>query len=396
MKQFIFLFIALFMCMGSFAQNEPAKPEGFQFTTVKANPITSVKNQASSGTCWCFSGLAFIEAELLRMGKGTYDLSEMYIVHKNYQDKAKKYVRLHGELNFGGGGATADVIDGIREYGIVPESEMPGLNYGESGHRHGELDALTEAYASTVVKNKNGKLSPAWFDGFKGILDSYLGKCPESFTYEGKQFTPHSFTQYLGIVPDNYVSLTSFTHHPFYSPFAIEVQDNWRWALSYNLPLEEMMTAIRESVNKGYCVIWATDVSEKGFSRNGIAIVPDLDVQEGPGSDQARWLGLTPREREAALTESGKPVKELNVTQELRQKAYDNYETTDDHGMLIYGIANDQNGTPYFMVKNSWGEKNKYQGTWYASEAFVKYKTMNVVVHKDVLSKELKKRLNIN
>ncbi|MDR1720293.1 MAG: aminopeptidase [Dysgonamonadaceae bacterium] len=371
------------------------KSEGFQFTTIKANPVTVVKNQSSSSTCWCFSGVAFLEAELLRMNKGTYDLSEMYIVHRNYQDKALKYVRMHGTINFPAGGSAADVVEGIREYGLVPESEMRGLNYGEELHRHGEMDDLVESYVTSVIKNRNGKLSTAWFEGYKGILDAYLGRCPETFTYEGKQYTPQSFMAYLGINPDNYVSLTSFTHHPFYTAFPIEVPDNWRWSLSYNLPLDEMMAAIRESVEKGYCVIWASDVSEKGYSRKGIAVMPDLDAPEGPGSDQAHWLGLNKKERENFIAEQGKPVKEMEITQALRQQAFDNYETTDDHGMLIYGTASDQNGTLYYMVKNSWGDQNPYKGTWYASEAFVKYKTLNVVVHKDVLSKALKDKLNI-
>ncbi|MDR1368961.1 MAG: aminopeptidase [Dysgonamonadaceae bacterium] len=394
MKQFILLITTLFLSSGLFAQSEQTPQDGFQFTTVKENPVTSIKNQASSGTCWCFSGIALIESELLRAGKGTYDFSEMFIVHKNYQDKAIKYVRMHGETNFAAGGSFADVIDGIRDYGLVPETEMAGLNYGETSHRHGEMDLLLQSYVAAVIKNKNGKLSPAWFNGYKGIINAYLGECPEKFTYDGKEYTPQSFARSLEINPDDYVSLTSFTHHPFYSSFPVEVQDNWRWALSYNLPLEEMMGIIHHAIDEGHCVAWASDVSEKGFSRNGIAVVPDLEAPEGPGSDQAHWLGLTPTEREKAITDAGKPVKELDVTQEKRQIAFDNYQTTDDHGMLIYGTAKDQNGTIYFLVKNSWGEKNKYKGTWYASEAFVKYKTLNVVVHKDALSKELKKKLN--
>ncbi len=393
MKHF-FLLISILLCSSSlFAQNESSTNEGFQFTTVKENPITSIKNQASSGTCWCFSGLALIESELLRTGKGTYDFSEMFIVHKNYQDKAKKYVRMHGKTNFGGGGSFADVLEAIRDYGLVPESEQLGLNYGETSHRHGEMDGLLEAYVSTVVKNK--KLSTAWFEGYRGIVDSYLGKCPEQFIYAGKEYTPQTFASSLGINTDDYVSITSFTHHPFYTAFPIEVEDNWRWALSYNLPLEEMAEVIHNAIDKGYSVAWASDVSEKGFSRNGVAVVPDLNVPEGPGTDQARWLGLTPAEREKEITDAGKPMKELDITQEMRQIAFDDYQTTDDHGMLIYGTAKDQNGTVYFMVKNSWGDKNKYKGTWYASESFVKYKTTNIVVHKDALPKEIKKKLNI-
>ncbi len=396
MKHFFLLFTILFMGSSLYAQNaQPSSPEGFQFTTIKENPITSIKNQASSGTCWCFSGLALIESELLRTGKGTYDLSEMFIVHKNYQDKAIKYVRMHGKNNFGGGGAFADVLEAIRDYGIVPESSQSGLNYGETSHKHSEMDDLLESYVSSVIKNNNKQLSTAWFGGYKGIVDSYLGACPEKFTYDGKEYTPQTFAKSLNIVPEDYISLTSFTHHPFYTSFPIEVEDNWRWALSYNLPLNDLMEVIHNAVDKGYCVAWASDVSEKGFTRNGTAVIPDLTVAEGPGSDQAHWLGLTQAEKEKAITEAGKPVKEMEITQEMRQAAFDNYQTTDDHGMLIYGTAKDQNGTIYFLVKNSWGEKNKYKGTWYASEAFVMYKTTNIVIHKDALPKELKKKLNI-
>ena len=392
MKHYLILITILFFGSGLFAQSQPST-DGFQFTTVKENPITPVKNQASSGTCWCFSGLALIESDLIRAGKGSIDLSEMFIVHKNYQDKAKKYVRMQGKTNFSGGGSFADVLDAIRDCGIVPEAEQLGLNYGEKTHRHSEMDALLGSYVKTIIDKKN--LTVAWFEGYKGIIDTYLGKCPEKFTYDGKEYTPQTFAQSLGIVPDDYVSLTSFTHHPFYTAFPVEVQDNWRWALSYNVPLEELSGAIYGAINDGYSVAWATDVSEKGFTRNGIATVPDYEAPEGPGSDQAHWLGLTPAEREKAITDSEKPVKELTITQEMRQAAFDNYQTTDDHGMLIYGTAKDQNGTNYFLVKNSWGNKSKYGGIWYASEAFVKYKTISVVVHKNALSKELKQKLNI-
>jgi len=392
MKRFYYFFL-LFGCFytSAFAQNSETKADTFRFTTVKALPITPVKNQANSGTCWAFSGIGFIEAELLRMGKGEYDLSEMFVVSKNYSEKAQKYVRMHGATNFGGGGSFADVLECIRDYGIVPDQAQPGLNYGETRHRHAELDRLLSAYVDVMIKDPNGKLSTAWLNGFNGILNAYLGECPQSFTYNGKQYSPQSFAQSLGINADDYVSLTSFTHHPFYTAFPIEVPDNWRWALSYNIPLNELMQVIDNSIDKGYTVAWASDVSEKGFTRAGIAVVPDTVKKDNTSSDQVRLIGANPRERDNITG----PVPEKTITQEMRQEGFNNYETTDDHGMLIYGVAQDQLGKRYYMVKNSWGVESPYKGVWYASVPFVEYKTMNIVVNKNVLSKELKSKLGI-
>ncbi|GHT75089.1 aminopeptidase [Bacteroidia bacterium] len=395
MKYFVGLFLAFSCYLSLGAQTDSVRVDGFQFTTVKEVPITPVKNQASSGTCWSFSGLGLIEAELLRQGKGEYDLSEMFVVHKNYGDKAKKYVRMNGEINFAGGGSFADVLDCIQDYGIVPNDVQPGLNYGEEKHKHAELDHLTRAYMEVIVKKPNKKLSTAWYNGFEGILNAYLGECSETFTYQGVQYTPQSFAQSLGIRANDYVSITSFTHHPFYTAFPIEVPDNWRWANSYNVPLNELIQIIDDALDKGYTVAWAADVSEMGFNRKGIAIVPEIEVPEGVGSDQARWLDLSPEDKKAAKEKWTSPVPEKTITQEMRQEALDNYETTDDHGMLIYGTAQDQNGAKYYKVKNSWGTNNPYQGTWYVSVPFVQYKTISIVLHKDVLSKELKKKIGL-
>jgi aminopeptidase C len=385
MKHFlIFLFT---FCFFVHAYSQEENNLSFQFTTVKEIPVTPVKNQSSSGTCWSFSGLGLIEAELLRQGKGEYDLSEMFVVHKNYGDKAKKQVRMNGTANFSAGGSFADVLDCIKQYGIVPEEVQPGLNYGEELHKHSELDNLLKAYVEVIVKNPNKKLSTAWFDGFTGISDAYLGKCPATFTYKGKSYTPQSFAQSLGIQADDYVSLTSFTHHPFYTSFPLEIPDNWRWANSYNLPMDELIQVIDNAIEKGYTVAWATDVSEKGFNRKGIAVVPDVDATEGVGSDQAHWLGLSKEEKKTLVADLSSPVPEKKITQEMRQEGFDNYETTDDHGMLIYGIAHDQNGTKYYLVKNSWGTDIAYKGIWYASVPFVKYKTISIVVHKDVIKR---------
>jgi aminopeptidase C len=390
------LIVASILLLGTAASMQAQTvEEEYVFTPVKELKITPVKNQNRTGTCWCFSGLGFIESELLRMGKGEYDLSEMFIVNHSYKDKADKYVRLHGKANFSQGGAFEDVLYAIKHYGIVPESVMNGLQYGEEQHVHGEMEQAASAYVNAIIKNPNGKLSPVWKKGFDGIIDAYLGEIPETFTYNGKEYTPKSFAESLGLNMDDYVSLTSFTHHPFYTAFPIEVEDNWRWYDSYNLPLDEFMEVMDNAIETGYTIAWGSDVSEKGFTRNGIAVAPDIEAIQTSGSDQARWVGLSNAEKNSEISKLiNKPgVKEVEVTQELRQKEYDNYQTTDDHGMQIYGIAKDQTGKKFYMVKNSWGTDNKYKGTWYASAPFVAYKTMNIVVHKDAIPKKIKAKL---
>lgn len=392
MNRIISLFAALMLTLLVSAQETAT---AYTFTTIKENPITSIKNQFNTGTCWSFSGVGLLESELLRMNKGEYDLSEMYIVRKNYEDKAVKYARLHGNLNFSPGGSFADVVETIDDYGILPDSIYKGLNYGTDSHDHGEMDKVLKGYMNSLVGNNT--LTVAWFNGFKGILDAYLGEVPQTFIYEGKQYTPQSFTASLGLKSDDYVSLTSFTHHPFYSKFPIEVPDNWRWANSYNLPLDEMIAVIDHAIMNGYTVAWASDVSEHGFSRLGIAIVPDENAPENAGSDQAKWLDLSPREKNNVVREKiGKEIlKEKTITQEMRQQAFDNFQTTDDHGMQIYGIAHDQNGNKYYKVKNSWGITGPYNGIWYASESFVRYKTTNIVVNKNALPASIAKKIGL-
>ena len=391
------IFTSVFMLAAILSSSMYAQDnDGYQFTTVKEVKISPVKNQNRTGTCWCFSGLGFLESELLRMGKGEYDLSEMFIVNHSYKDKADKYVRLHGYLNFAQGGSFGDVLYAAKHYGLVPESVMNGLNYGENMHVHGEMESAAANYLKAIIKNPNRKLSTAWKKGFDGIIDAYLGEIPEKFSYNGKEYTPKSFAEELGLNIDDYVSLTSFTHHPFYSTFPIEVQDNWRWDLSYNLPIDELMQVFDNAINNGYSVAWASDVSEKGFSRNGVAVAADIESMERSGSDQDRWLGLSQTQKDQEIKKMlEKPCQEIKVTQELRQEEYDNYKTTDDHGMLIYGIAKDQTGKKFYMVKNSWGTDSKYKGTWYASETFVAFKTMNIVVHKNAIPKEIRAKLGI-
>jgi len=381
----------------AFAQGDAQKQdEGFVFTTVKEAPITSVKNQNRSGTCWAYSSLGFFEAELLRQGKGEFDLCEMYLAHKTYEDRAKASVRMHGDISFSQGGSFYDCVYCMKNYGMLPEDAMPlpGTLYGDTLANFTEFFNIAEGYVNGIAKGNQKKLSPAWFKGYNSLLDNYLGQVPETFTYKGKTYTPKSFQQMLGLNMDDYVSLTSFTHHPFYEPFIIEVQDNWRWGESYNLPLDEFMEVMDNAVRKGYTFAWGADVSETGFTRNGIAVCPDAEKgAELTGSDMARWLGLSATDKRKELT--SRPLPEITVTQEMRQEAYDNWETTDDHGMLIYGLATDQNGKEYFMVKNSWGNTGTYNGIWYASKAFVAYKTMNILIHKDAVPKNIRKKLGI-
>ncbi|NDW13491.1 aminopeptidase [Bacteroides sp. 214] len=386
--------IAVTLCAFILGVNAQEKPkDGFEFTTVKELAITPIKNQNRSSTCWSFSGLALLESELLRMGKGEYDLAEMFVVHHTMLDRAERYVRLHGEGSFSPGGSSEDVVYCLKHYGIVPQEAMEGIMYGDTLPIHSEIDAVAGGYVNAIAKGRHAKLTPVWKNGLTAIYDTYLGACPEKFTYKGKEYTPKSFAASLGLNADDYVSLASFTHHPFYTQFAVEVPDNWRNGLSWNLPIDELIAVIDNAIAKGYTLMWAADVSEVGFSRDGIAVAPNMENTELTGSDMARWTGLTPADKKKEAT--ARPLPEREITQEIRQMAYDNWETTDDHGMLIYGIAKDQNGKEYYMVKNSWGTNNKYKGTWYASKAFTKYKTMNILLHKDAIPADVKKKLGI-
>ncbi len=381
------------------AEKKESDGEGFVFTTVKENPITPVKNQNRAGTCWCYSSNAFLESELLRMGKGEYDLSEMFTVYYTYLDRADAAVRTHGDVSFSQGGSFYDVIYGMETFGLAPEEVMrPGVMYADTLSNHTELSALTDAMVEAIAKGRLRKLQSdennamLWKKAVAAVHQIYLGTAPEKFTYKGKEYTPKSFYESTGLKASDYVSLTSYTHHPFYTQFSLEIQDNWRHGMSYNLPLDEFMEVFDNAINTGYTIAWGSDVSESGFTRDGVAVMPDDEkVQELSGSDMAHWLKLKPEEKKL----NTKPQPQKWCTQAERQLAYDNYETTDDHGMQIFGIAKDQEGNEYYMVKNSWGTNSKYNGIWYASKAFARYKTMNIVVHKDALPKAIKAKLGI-
>ena len=286
----------------------------------------------------------------------------------------------------------------MKKHGIVPEGTMPfpGSLYGDSLNNFNEFFSLMEPYVAAIAKSSAKKISGQWKVGLQGILDAYLGKCPEEFTYEGKKYTPQTFVKSLGINLDDYVSITSYTHHPFYSAFAVEVQDNWRFPLSYNLPMDEMMKVIDNAIEKGYTVAWGGDVSEDGFTRQGLAYAIDTKKTESlQGSDMAKWLKMTAAKKKNLIDSLGCNVPEITPTQELRQERFDNWELTDDHGMLIYGVAKDQNGKEYYMVKNSWGETGDYKGTWYMTKAFIAANTMDFLINKNAIPAEIRKKLGL-
>ena len=401
MKKAFILLAAALVTLSAAAQSarpaSPVKPSDYQFTTVKELPITSVKNQASSGTCWCFSALSFLESEVIKaknLKADAYpDFSEMFVVRHSYHDRADKYVRLNGYLNRAQGSGFGDVLEVVRTYGIVPENAYHGMNYGTELPAQGELNAVLKAYVQAIVTNPNRKLTPVWLKGFDGILDAYLGELPETFVEKGVTYTAESYRDALGINPDDYVNISSYTHHPFYSQFVIEVEDNWRWGLCYNLPLDEFMAVIDNAIDNGYTVAWGGDVSETGFTRDGLAVLLDTSVKP-TGSDQERWVG-GPDQPQAAPQPRKDLPKEIQVTQELRQQWFDEKTSTDDHGMHLYGTAKDQNGTKYYLIKNSWGVTGAYDGLWYMSEEFVKGKTLNFVVNKKALPKDIAKKLGI-
>lgn len=377
------------------AKENPNKPK---FTVVKENKITSIKDQNRSGTCWDYSTLSFFEAEILKATGKTYDLEESFVANKTYMDRAIQVVRLHGDCQFSQGGSAYDPLYCIQHYGIVPQGIMPfpGSLYGDSLNNFNEFFAVMEPYVKAIATSSAKKISGQWKVGLQGILDAYLGKCPESFTYEGKKYTPKTFAASLGLNWDDYVSITSYTHHPFWTAFAVEVQDNWRNPLSWNVPMDDMTRIIDNAVMNGYTVAWGGDVSEEGFTRQGLAYFYDTKKMESlAGSDMARWLKLSKTKKTSLIDSLGVNVPELVPTQEQRQERFDNWELTDDHGMLIYGIAKDQNGKEYYMVKNSWGETGDYKGIWYMTKNFIIANTMDFMVNKNAIPKDIRKKLGI-
>ncbi len=377
--------------------------EGYKFTIVKELPITPVKNQAKAGTCWDYAGTAFLEAELLRMGKGEYDLSEMFTAHANYQDRALAVIRTHGDISFSQGGCFGDVLHCMERYGLVPEEQMrPGVMYRDSLSNHGELSAMTNpmvqaaAGSSSLQSDSNYQLLS--LKAIRAVHDIYLGVPPEKFTYKGKEYTPKSFYESTGLKASDYIQVTAFLHYPTYSPFAVESPDNWRHDLSYNVSLDELLAITDHALAQGYPVGWDSDVSEQGFrngSRKGFCVLPSTGGWDAglQGSDMAHWTGMSAKDIQEESTKN--PTPQRWVTPEERQLGWDNHETNDDHLMLIYGTAKDQLGNEYYMVKNSWGAYGQYKGMFFASKAYFRYKTVTILLHKDALTKEMKKKLQI-
>lgn len=401
MKHILSLAAAAFVTFGLTAGEAPKQApdtvKGFAFTDIKVIPTTPVKDQNSSGTCWCFASTSFLEDEIKHKGGKELDLSEMFTVRQCYLDKADKYIRTGGNINFAQGGACHDVAYVWEKYGAVPESAYPGLNYGEEKHYHYEMAAALKSYLDAILKNPNRRLSTAWKKGFEGILDAYLGEFPETFEYEGKTYTPRSFADAQGLDMNDYVSITSFTHHPFYTTFPIEVADNWLWGDSYNVPMEEMKAIVDNALENGYSISWAADVSEPSFRwADGFAMMPKTKkVEDMTNAEVAKWSKMSDKERRNKQNEINGPMEEITVTQESRQEMFDRMETTDDHGMEIIGYAKDQNGNRWYKVKNSWDDNQVYGGFFYVSEPYLLAKTLNIYVNKNAVPKEIAKKIKL-
>lgn len=381
---------------GSDAQKNDST-EKFVFTDVRVIESTPVRDQNKSGTCWCFSGTTFLEDEIIRKGGKPVDLSEMFTVTHCYLDKADKYVRTDGKANFSQGGSILDVPYVWKHYGAVPEEAYRGLEYGEDNHMHSELEGGMKAYLDVIVRNPNRRLSTAWPAALKGIAEAYLGTLPETFVVDGKTYTPKTYAASLPINPDDYIAITSFTHHPYYEEYPVEVADNWLWADYHNVPLDDLKKVIDNAVENGFPLVWAADVSEPGFKwKKGVAVMPAAKNEETlEGTELARWVKLSDAEKKAEQYDFEGPVEEIIVTPESRQAMYDRHETTDDHGMEIVGYATDQNGKRYYKVRNSWTDKQVYGGYIYVSEPYVLAKTLDILVHRDAIPKDIAKKMGI-
>ena len=357
--------------------------ESFKFKDIINLANTSIKNQGSSGTCWSYSTNSYLESEMVRIGKQPVELSQIFSARNVYVEKGRNYVRMHGAVALGEGGALHDVINMYKKYGTVPQEIYSGLNYGTSKNKLAEMSALTEGLLAAAVKNPNGELTPNWEKAYAAVIDSYLGEVPKNFNYKGKSYSPQTFAkEVVGINPDEYIEISSFTDVPYYTKNMMMVPDNWSFDQVYNVKINEMTDIIDHALKNGFTVAWASDVSEKSFSwKNGVAYVPTKKFED-----------MSAEEKENMFNG---PKAELEITPELRQKAFDNYQTTDDHAMHIVGLAKDQTGKEYYVVKNSWGETNDYKGYLYVSKNFVKYKTTAFMVNKAGIPAEITKKLGV-
>jgi len=381
-------------CLLAFAVAGGLAAQGYCFTEIRKIEATPVKNQASTGTCWCFATTSFMESELLRMEKGVYDLSEMFIVRRKYMNQLQDNYLRQGKGNIGQGSLSHTFMNAFRQVGIVPEEAYPGIRYNSQTHNHKELHSFLQAIAEAAIKAK--RRSPEYDRLIDHLFDIYLGELPATFTYQGKKYTPVTFAASLGLNMDNYIELTSFTHHPYYTAFDLEVPDNWEHQLMYNLPLDELLQTMDYALDNGYTLCWDGDVSEKGFSfANGVAINPEVTaIDDYSTTDRARFEQMTPDERLAEIYTFAQPYPEVKVTPEIRQQGFESFVTTDDHLMHVTGIAHDQNGTKYYITKNSWGtERNAFGGYLNMSESFVRAKTIYIMLHKDAIPKSIKEKL---
>lgn len=380
-RLFIFLLTLVLPTLGLAQTLKNKKGGGYEFTFLKRSESTPVKNQFRSSTCWSFSTLSFFESEIIRAGKPATDLSEMFFVRHAYAQKADKYLRMMGAVNFGPGGAFHDVLQVLKTRGALPnEVYLQGLNSFQKP-QHGEVDQVLKAMLDAAIKLPDGKLNPNTRIAIDKTLDAYFGEVPKKFMFQGKEYTPEEYAKSLEIDADQYIELSSFTHHPFFESFVLEVPDNWAWKTVYNVPLNDLENIVKNALNNGYTVAWGADVSEFGFSmKNGIAVVHQKPKEE-----------MTQAEKDSAFA---KPFDELEITQELRQKAFDDLSTQDDHGMQITGMAKDQNGKIYYYVKNSWGEDaNDLGGYFFCSSSYFRHKTTSIMVNKKALPDNLRKQL---
>ncbi len=384
MKKHVSILLGILFASASIAQEISLGNQDYEVKVEKMVKATPVKDQENTGTCWSFSTASFLESEALRMNKGEYDLSEMYFVRHAYEAKADRYVRMQGKTNFGPGGLSHDVITVAREYGMVPENVYTGKASAQEPHDHAELQIVLEGMLSPLVEKASKPLSDHWKPALEGVLDAYLGQEPESFVYQNTAYTPQRFAEEaIGFNPDNYVEITSFTHHPYYQPMVLEIPDNWSAGLYYNVPLDELLEIMDYALEQGYSMTWDGDVSEEEFShKNGMALVPEK-----------AWHEKTAEEKRQTF-QKYEPEKE--ITQEMRQEMFDNYQTTDDHLMHILGVVSDKHGNKYYLTKNSWGtESNGLGGYLYMSEAYVRLKSVSIMLHKDAIPAPIAQKLKL-